>query len=942
MWGRGEGGKNAGKVMKQTITSFWSRLNALPPRQRRAALAGLCAGGMLVLALLAGSVYLWKLARQFPRAPFAQPSRLYTRVPEIAPGETLSRSDLLDLLAAANYREARKGEALLPGTYKQDDDRTTVALRRFPTPQGERGGVPVEIQLDDRGKGKVVKVREAGRDSGSVILEPPLLASFYTPEMEERRPVTLDELPEHVVQAVLAAEDDAFFAHAGVSVPGIARALWANLRGGELQQGGSTITQQLVKNVYLSSERTLSRKAKEALIAMMLEVRYGKRAILEAYLNEIYLGRSGSANLLGIGAAAWAYFGKEASSLTLEEAAVIAGMIQAPAQYMPTEHPDAAIDRRNWVLQRLGELEWLEPEPMRRAWTEPLRLAPQTVRSRALAPYFANQAAAEARERFDLDQLAGEGYLLFSTLEWQGQQAAEKAVEASLGKLEKGPERRSKSEEPLQAAIVSVDPRTGAILAYVGGRDYETSEFDRVSQARRQAGSAFKPVVYAAAFTEGIATPASLLRDSPIVVKVDNQDWRPQNYDRRFHGMVTVRTALEQSLNIPTIRLALQVGLWRVIDLAHDLGVKGDLEAVPALALGAVEMTPWEMAQVYSTLASGGLRPTLHGLDTVLAPSGEPLEGEEIDSPKRVLQPHAAFLVTSLLQGVLDNGTGAGAGGARGALAGKTGTTNDRRDNWFAGYSPDRVTVVWVGYDDNSRTRLSGAVAALPLWSRFVQAVRPRGGYPGFIPPPGIVAADIDPGTGQIATPYCPSATTELFAEWQAPSEPCHRHNPGANTVWANAGPNGQLVDPVTGEQLYDYNYDATYPHNPGLYYPEEEGQIEIGPTSVGAATTDPWLEDPAVATGEEPQPELRPIRPIAIQRRPIAPVAAPAAEGEEGEVPEDTRILIQPTLGPRGVPAAPPRAEPVPEPPPADAGVEPEPEAEPVPEENPEPPPGW
>ncbi|HEX2225332.1 MAG TPA: PBP1A family penicillin-binding protein, partial [Thermoanaerobaculia bacterium] len=926
--------------MRQTYASFRSHLASLPPNKRRAALVGLSACALLVLTVLAGTVYLWKLARQFPRAPFAQPSRLYTRVPEIAPGDTLSRADLLDLLAAADYREARDGEALLPGTYKQDGDRTAIALRRFPTPHGERGGVPVEIQFAGD---KVAKVREGSRDSASVLLEPPLLASFYTPEMEERRPVTLDELPEHVVQTVLAAEDDAFFAHPGVSVPGIVRALWANLQDGEVQQGGSTITQQLVKNVYLSHERTLSRKAKEALIAMMLEVRYGKRAILEAYLNEIYLGKSGPANVLGIGAAARAYFGKEASSLTLEEAAVIAGMIKSPAQYMPTENPDAAIDRRNQVLQRMGELEWVEPARVRRAWTAPLVLAPQTVRARRHAPYFANHAAAEARERFGLKALAGEGYLLFSTLQWRDQRAAEKAVKEGLDRIERGPERRSKTDEPLQAALVSVDPRTGAILAYVGGRDYDKSEFDRVSQARRQAGSAFKPVIYAAAFSEGIASPSSLLKDSPIVVKVDNQDWRPQNYDRRFHGMVTVRTALEQSLNIPTIRLSLQVGLWRVIDLAHELGVEGELEPVPALALGAFEMTPWDMAQVYSTLASNGLRPDLHGLDAVLAPSHEPLEGEEEEKPKRVLQPHAAFLVTSMLQGVLDKGTGAGYGG-RGSLAGKTGTTNDRRDNWFAGYSPDRVTVVWVGYDDNSRTRLSGATAALPLWSRFVQAVRPRGGYPAFVPPPGIVAATIDPGTGQIATPYCPASATELFPEWQAPSEPCHRHGPGGTTVWADSGTGGQLVDPVTGEPLYDYS--ANYPYNPGLYEGDayaagEEGSIEIGP-SAGYAE-DPWLTDPAqldpaADPAAEPQPALRPIRPIDIQRRPIEPVDAPA---NPADTPEATRILIQPTQGQRGAVTAPPVPPAAVEPVPAPPAAEPEPVAIPE-EENPEPPPGW
>lgn len=914
-------GLRPGKLMRYTLDSIRQQLGQMSPRRRRTVLTGAAAGALLLLVLLGGTVYLWKLARQFPKPPFEQASRLYAQVPYVAAGDVLDPADLAELLAAADYREARPGERLLPGTFRKDKgeqgERVAVALRHFPTPEGMKGGTAIEIELAGK---KVKSVREGGSPSHSVMLEPPLLASYYTPDLEERRPVTLEELPEPVVQTVLAAEDDAFFVHPGVSVPGIIRALWVNLNGGELQ-GGSTITQQLVKNVYLSQERTLSRKAKEALIAMMLEVRYGKRQILEAYLNEIYLGKSGQANLIGFGAAARAYFGKEASSLTLDEAATLAGMIQAPATYLPTEHPQAAIERRNWVLGRMGELGWVKPEEVRRAQAQPLLLAPRAVEVRALAPYFSQAAAAEARERYNLPELAGKGYLLFSTLDWLDQLRAERAVKTGLAALDQG-SRRRRAAAPLQAALVSVDPRTGGILAYVGGRDFGQSQFDRVTQARRQAGSAFKPVVYATAFQEGVASPAALLKDSPIVVKVDNADWRPQNYDRRFHGMVTVRTALEQSLNIPTIRLALQAGLWRVIDVARDMGVAGELDPVPALALGAFEMSPREMAEVYATFANGGLHPVVHGLETVLAPDAEPLEAkEEIPAPRRVVEPQAAYLVTSLLQGVLDHGTAAGYGGKRGSLAGKTGTTNDRRDNWFAGYSPDRVTVVWVGYDDNRPTGLSGATAALPMWSRFVQAVRPPNGYPAFVPPPGVVTATIDPATGQLATPYCPNTATEVFPEWQAPSEPCQRHIPGGPTYYADSTFGGDpRLDPETGEPLSEYGYT----------WSDENSQIEITPSAAGEQ---PGAGEPAAAG-----------YPVAAAQ-PVSPGTAFAPTPAVPAAPAEAPIVIQPSQSVRPRPQAPARLEPISAP----AAVEPaeaEPAAEPAPAmvENPEPapPPAW
>ena len=778
--------------------------SSLSPTQQKVVLGALAALGFFVFAALSLGGYFLGSAPRFPQAPYLSPSRLYGRATHLATGAAYDPADLTAELKDAGYREAPEGDTLPPGTFRHTGSgEVALHLRRFPTPAGMRGGFPAAVTF----KGEQVTAIEVdGKPVQALDLEPPLLASYYGKDGEERRPVLLAELPDDVVRPVLAAEDAAFFNHAGLSAPGMIRAAWADLHGHGVQQGGSTLTQQLVKNLYLSQKRSLGRKMKEAVLALLIETRHNKRQILEAYLNEIYWGKSGSANLIGLGAAARGYFGKDPAELSLGEAATLAGMIRAPGNYSPLTHPERAVETRNHVLARMAELGWITKERARAAEGEPLRTAPDSFESRRMAPYFASAMAAEAKERFKIEDLADAGYQLFSTISWREQHQAEAAVAAGLANLEKGAEKpykgKDRNEGPLQASLLSIDPRDGSILAYVGGRDYGKSQFDRIAQARRQAGSAIKPVIYAAAFSEGVATPATLLNDSPIVVKFAGQSWSPQDNDHSFRGWVTVRTALEQSLNVPSVRLALGVGLSRVVALAHEMGIEGDLEPVPALALGAFGVTPRELATVYGTLANGGTRPEIHGLASVvsLTASGlKPVDGPEPPEPRRVLQAQPAYLVTSVLQGVLDRGTAAGARsqGVSGELAGKTGTTNGRRDNWFAGYSPDRVTVVWVGYDDNGKSRLSGSSAALPIWSRFTRVLRPAGGYPAFAIPAGIVKATVDPTTGQLATDACPYAVTDFFLEWKAPVETCSAHPQGGSPdAWQSAS-----LEPVGGQQ---------------------------------------------------------------------------------------------------------------------------------------------
>ncbi len=766
--------------------------------------------GALAVVFLAGAALVikpfWRLTSQFDDITYRQPSRLYARPPRLATGDRLDVDRVVSELRSEGYREG-SGLPLPPGRYLRGKGELIVHLRRFPALgesdgglvearfTGERGNTDEKDGKDEQEKKKNTDKEEStversgrisalllnGQKAASVLLEPALLASYYGDDFKERRPVAMSDVPQDLVNAVLAAEDDSFFRHSGISVSGIARAAWVDVRGHGIRQGGSTLTQQLVKNLYLTQERTVTRKLQEILLTMLLEVRYGKKQILEAYLNEIYLGASSGVNVMGVGAAAHAYFGKDVNQLDLGEAALLAGMISAPGVFSPAEHPARAKERRDWVLGRMAKLELADPAQVERAIAAPIVLAAEPI-VRRRTPHFADTVAQEAERRYGITDLADGGYTLLSTLDLHDQLLAQKSVDSGLATLEKSWQKGHKGE-PLEAALVSVDPRTGGILAYVGGRNYGRSQFDRAGQAHRQPGSAFKPIVYAAAFEGHQAMPASFIEDAPLTVQAGGRTWSPKNDDGSFHGWVSVRTALEHSYNPASARLALDVGLPKIVTLAHRMGIETQLEPYPSTALGATAVTPLELLDVYATLARGGVRPYLHGLQAVRDRHGKEVAGTPLPKEERVLSPQTAFLVTSVLQGVIDRGTGRGvrSAGVEGELAGKTGTTNDQRDAWFAGYSPERASLVWVGYDDNSPTALSGARGAVPIWGHFMAAVHPAGGYSTFPQPAGIQTAVIDPTTGLLATEYCPTVLTEVYLEGQLPTELCNRHQGWTN-----------------------------------------------------------------------------------------------------------------------------------------------------------------
>jgi penicillin-binding protein 1B len=593
--------------------------------------------------------------------------------------------------------------------------------------------------------------------------------------------VRIEETPRVLINAVLAAEDHRFFEHGGLDVRALLRAAWANLRAGRVKEGGSTITQQLVKVRLLSPQRTFFRKLREAWLAALVESRYSKERILEAYLNEIYLGQRGPIAIRGVGSASRAYFGKEVHQLTTPEAALIAAIIRGPNIYSPAVDPDRAREHRNVVLARMRDLKMITSDEFERARRTPVHVR-SLVSPGQSAPYFVDYVRQELEQRFEgISRVRG--VRIATTLDLSLQRFAEVAAVRGLDRLESSrtPGYRRDPGRRLQVAVLVVEPATGEIRALVGGRDYLASQFNRVTSARRQPGSAFKPIVYLAALRAGDGAPfftaASRVEDLPITLESNGEPWSPRNYDDRYEGIVTVRQALEQSLNSATVRIAQTVGLPNVIETARTLGLQSQLAPVPAMALGAFEVTPLELARAYLPLANGGIRPAaVSGIRTVQFGDDEvkPAAAEE---PVRVVSQAEAWLLTSLLKSVVTSGTASAvrASGLPDVVAGKTGTTNDGRDAWFVGYSPRLLALVWVGFDSGDPHGMSGAKAALPIWLDFMKQALDAYPQTDFEMPPGISFADIDASNGKRAARACPVIVREAFL---AGTEPplCDEH----------------------------------------------------------------------------------------------------------------------------------------------------------------------
>lgn len=762
--------------------------------RRRVAVLGL--GLAITIAVLAGTALaIEALSVARLDAPTSDlPIRIYARPPVLIVGSRADRQALEAHLIRIGFSEAPNG-VVEPGQYAIGRREWIIAgreIRRL----GPLAGSVVRVRVD--GWGRVASLEDAeGNRYRAVPLEPELLTVTPGVSGRDRIPVRLADLPSHLVEAVLAVEDHRFQEHHGLDFRRIGAAAVANLRDGRVVQGASTITQQLAKNLFLDSRRTFVRKAREAVMALVLESRHTKSEILEAYLNEVYLGHEGGLAIHGVGRAAETWFGKDAGQLDLAESALLAGLIRGPNLYSPARSSEAARARRDLVL-RLMSRRGLIDEPQRLAASAASLPDHPRAASPPPARYFTDYVLESLAAADSAPVKAAAGGSVVTGLDADLQRAAAAAVSDGLRELERQhpalAERQDASGSPVQASLVALDPATGDVLALVGGRDYGTSQFNRAVRARRQPGSSFKPIVTLSALAAGRGgradgsrfSLAAVLSDEPLDVETPAGTWRPVNYDGRFRGPVTLREALERSLNVPFARLGLELGPERIVEMARRVGIESTLRPYPSIALGAFEVTPLEMARAYGVLADGGFRARTRPILGILARDGSVAVAYE-SGGSRAASAVEAYLVTSALAGAVERGTGAGlrAHGFSGEVAAKSGTTNGFRDGWFIGYTPSLVVAVWVGFDDGRSLGLPGARVALPIFARFMVAATGRYGEKGrwagsrFDPPAGLEVVYIDPMTGLRAGLGCPGRP-EIFARGTAPVRSCSPYAYGA------------------------------------------------------------------------------------------------------------------------------------------------------------------
>jgi penicillin-binding protein 1B len=719
--------------------------------------------------------------------------RVYGRPMELRRGQALSEHQLADRLNDLGYAERPRAEK--PGEFTVAENTVTLRPRSgagagktfratFNTPPAVKPGTPQPPGGVDRLE-RLEVLGSGPRDS--VALETPLLTSLMTGEREKRRQVRLAQIPPHVVNAVLAIEDRRFYEHPGIDPIRMVGALVTNVAGDKpYLVGGSTITQQLVRNVFLAAvianplEKSMRRKLTEQFMALVLERRASKDEILEFYLNEVYLGQRGSFGIHGVAEGARLFFGKDVNNLSLAEAATMAGVIHSPYNLSPFGAPQRARDRRDVVLKEMVQARFITAEAAEAAAKEPLAVVPRALD--AEAPYFVDMIGQQLAEQFPAIMRSTQRIDVYTTLDLHLERLAQDAVREGLVQVDTLLAKR-KRKEPAQAALLAVDPRTGEILAWVGGRSYNQSQYNRVITARRQPGSVFKPFVYLAAFEKAAEdgrrdlTPATVVVDEPSTFWFEDQAYEPKNYEDAYEGPITLRTALAHSKNSATVKVAEMIGYDTVAALWKRMGTSMVPKPYPSIALGSFEVTPFEMATAYTVFPNlGQLRP-LHAIRQINTDDKQAAK-PAWPAPKTLTRPETAFLVANMMRSVIDDGTAASVRGAGFALdaAGKTGTTNDLRDAWFVGFTPELLTVVWVGFDDNTALGLSGAQAALPIWTTFM--MRALAGHANIpLPQPEfVVFADIDRDNGKLALPGCPRVLREAFLPGTEPTDTCDLH----------------------------------------------------------------------------------------------------------------------------------------------------------------------
>ena len=737
---------------------------------------------------------------------FGNNSQVYSAPRRIYVGEPLPESDLLAALGRAGYFD--RPEQGARGQFTAVHGTITI----HPGPQSYfSAGNALRVEFSG-GKIERITALPNGAEVASAEIEPELITNLFDTAREKRRVVRMDQLPKELVNAVLAAEDKRFFDHPGLDPVRVIGAAWADLRHHNVGQGASTLTMQLARSFFFSSERTWRRKVAEIMVAFELEQRFSKQQLFELYANEIYLGNRGSFAIRGFGEGAQAYFAKDVHELTLPESAFLAGIIRSPNRYSASDsHPERAAEPRDRVLAQMVEDGLINADQQAQAQRVPLRLARGGIETSS-APYFVDMVKDHLLEHISESDLTSQSYRVYTSLDPRLERAAVEAISVGikevdaqlLRKYERWARENKKKGAPesvphAQVALVALDPRSGEVRALVGGRDYGASQLNR-ALARRQPGSAFKPFVYLAAFTnevEGIEpqlTPLSTVVDEPTTFEFDGGEYAPDNFGEKFYGTVTLRDALTHSLNVATVRVAEMVGYKRVVEVARQAGLDPHIQPTPAMALGAYEMTPLDVAAAYTIFPSAGLRAEPLFIRAVRDANGEWIERAE-PHPRLVVDPRAAYIVTNILQDVINHGTGypVRARGFTAPAAGKTGTSHD---GWFAGFTSNLICVVWVGFDDNRELGLAGGNSAAPIWAEFMKraiALPDFAQVHDFAPPAGITLMAIDPETLERATPLCPVTRNEAFLAGSEPPQYCQRHGGieavlAAGPDWAPAG----------------------------------------------------------------------------------------------------------------------------------------------------------
>ena len=695
-------------------------MSTLPSQQRGLVLSSVLLI-IIIVAMVLLALYLVKLDRtitnKFEGKRWDIPAKVYSKPLELYQGAAIDNDAMKTWLELLNYRSNKAYDRT--GSYHKSGNNYFIHTRGF------------SYSANDVDKEQVIKMTIAGNkiqsiqstqqnEAGIIRLEPVSIGGIYPDSNEDRLVVSLDEVPQPLIDALIATEDRGFYEHKGVSVRGIARAVLNNFSGGSMQ-GGSTITQQLIKNFYLNSDRTLKRKANEALMAVLLELHYSKDEILQTYLNEIYLGQNGNRSVNGFGLASQFYFNQPLNELRLDQQALLVGMAKGPSVYNPRRHPEAAKARRDTVLNNMLTIGSLSQEDYDTALDKPLDVVEKVVEGKSQFPDFLDIVKRELNQVYYPDDLKNEGLIIISTLDPITQLSANKAVDKKLGELRRG----SSKAKDLQGALVSANPETGELVAVVGSGS-EFTGFNRAVDAKRQVGSLLKPVVYMTALESGRYNLASPVDDSPITVNLgDGSKWNPKNYDGRDHGYIPLTTALAKSYNQGTVRLGMEFGIGTFAKQLQRLGVEEKIPNYPSVLLGSVNLSPMDMLGVYQVFATGGFRTPIHSIRSVIDDRGRILQRTGLNT-QRSVPPETNYLINYALQQVVKNGTAKRIEslGSNLDLAGKTGTTNDFRDAWFAGYSGNYVSVVWVGRDDNKPIGLSGGTGALPVWLDYMKRLK--------------------------------------------------------------------------------------------------------------------------------------------------------------------------------------------------------------------------